>query len=217
MTACASGGVSTSSGASAAKAVPLEQFCPPHASRTGWENRVPKGKSQSRNASCRACRPIPAYAKCKLWWGEQSRGGGQNVSHAGWPGITGIRWEIVGSRTKRTRRRGTRFNDELLGRHHNDTFIGETGNDVLWGDAANAPGGRAYARQYDRLYGGAGNDWIYASKGRNTIDAGSGRDVVVAYNGHGTIDCGSGIDRVVLRKKTKYRVRHCEKVTHPAG
>jgi hypothetical protein len=201
----------------AAKGVPDEVPCPKSPSRTGWEKRVPHGKSQSRNATCADCRPIHSYAACKLWWGEQSPGGGQNVDHSAWPGINGIHWQVVSDGEKQTKQVGTRFNDELLGRHHNDTLHGENGNDVLWGDSANVPGGKAYPHQSDRISGGDGDDWIYASKGKNVIDAGAGDDIVIAYNGHGTIDCGPGHDKITLLKKTKYHVKHCEVVKHPAS
>ena len=215
--AAGSSGAGASSTATAAKAVPLEQFCPPEASRTGWENKVPKGKDQSKNASCADCRPIPSWAKCKLWWGQQSPGGGQSVEHDGWPGITGIRWEVAGNNVKKTSRTGTRFNDEFLGRHHNDTFDGGDGDDVLWGDANNFAGQKPYPHQTDKLTGGNGKDWLYASKGKNTIDAGPGNDVVIAYNGRGKIDCGPGNDKVVLLKKTPYKVKNCERVSNPAS
>jgi hypothetical protein len=210
-------GAGAAATATAAKGVPDEVFCPPDASKTGWENKVPKGKDQSKNASCDDCRPIPAYVKCKLWWGGQSAGGGQSVDHSGWPGITGIRWEIVGENQKKTKRTGTVFNDEFLGRHHNDTFSGGDGDDVIWGDANNFAGQKPYPHQTDKLTGGNGDDWIYASKGKNTISAGAGDDIVVAYNGRGKINCGSGKDKVVLLKKTPYKVKNCEKVTHPAS
>ena len=61
------------------------------------------------------------------------------------------------------------------------------GNDVIWGDqliVGNGP------HQIDTLIGGAGNDWIYPSHGKNTMRGGPGDDHIIAYYGHGTIDCG---------------------------
>jgi len=217
ITVASHAGAAAPTATAAGKGVPNEIPCPDSPSRTGWEKRVPNGKNQAKNATCADCRPIPAYAKCKLWWGEQSAGGGLNVSHKGWPGITGIHWQVVSDSEMQTKAEGTPFNDELLGRHHNDTLHGGDGDDVLWGDSANVPGGKKYPKQSDRISGGNGDDFIYASLGKNKIDAGPGNDTVIAYNGRGTIDCGPGRDKVTLLKHSPYKVKNCEKVLHPAS
>ena len=67
-------------------------------------------------------------------------------------------------------------------------------------------------RQVDRLYGDAGNDWIYSSHGKNTIRGGSGKDYVWAYYGRGSIDCGPGFDTLRIKVSNQYRVRNCERI-----
>lgn len=103
--------------------------------------------------------------------------------------------------------------NKLLGGHGSDTiFAGRTG-DVIWGDYK--PGGQPTG-QFDRLTGGAGNDHIYASWGRNVIDAGAGDDYVKAFKGRGRVDCGPGRDvfNVSRRAKPKYTIRNCETISH---
>ena len=99
----------------------------------------------------------------------------------------------------------------LLGGAGSDTIHGGPGDDVIWGDRHPSPNG---PDQTDNLYGGAGNDWIYASHGINHIDAGSGDDHVFAYFGRGTIDCGPGNDILTLSRsaKPRYTWTNCETV-----
>ncbi len=80
-------------------------------------------------------------------------------------------------------------NDELLGHHGSDTLVGNAGKDVLWGDW---DPDNNNSSQRDVIRGGAGNDFIYPSHGRSTIDAGPGNDTIRAFYGRGTIDCGAG-------------------------
>lgn len=210
--------VLVASGSAQARSGPTyTTFCPPHASQTGWENKIPSGIADPENyASCDDCRPLASHAKCELWWGGQTSDGGEGgVSHKGWPGLTGIRWQVVQDRSKGATSQGTIFNDGLYGRHGSDKLYGKEGDDVLWGDSKISP--LNDGRQKDVLDGGPGNDWIYASHGKNTITAGDGNDRVFAYYGRGTIDCGPGVDRLVIRKKSPYKVKHCEKITHPKG
>jgi hypothetical protein len=133
------------------------------------------------------------------------------TSHVGWPRRTGV-LRIAANHD--TIFRGTHRNDELLGGHGNDTLIGGAGGDVLWGDQH--PTGNT-TLQHDTMIGGPGRDFIYASHGRNDIDAGSGNDVIHAHFGTGgVIDCGSGYDVVYIshRSRRHYRLIHCERVSY---
>jgi hypothetical protein len=155
------------------------------------------------------CRDVPAGVKCQPGGGRRTVGGGEKVSHRGWPAITGILWQVVdGAGRAKT---GGPDNDELLGHHGSDTLSGGPGSDVLWGDwdpVGNSTG------QRDVLRGGAGNDFIYPSHGTTRVLAGPGRDSIWAFYGHGTIDCGPGRDRVRVRLGGAFRLRGCEVVNH---
>jgi Ca2+-binding RTX toxin-like protein len=107
--------------------------------------------------------------------------------------------------------RGTMRSDELLGGHGNDTIFGRAAADVLWGDYK--PSGQSTV-QVDHLYGGAGDDFIYASHGRNIISGGPGNDTIHAHFGYGSVDCGAGYDTLILshRSKPGYRIRNCERI-----
>ena len=85
--------------------------------------------------------------------------------------------------------------------------------DVLWGDYK--PSGQPTG-QHDRLYGGPGRDFIYASHGRNVIDAGPGDDYVKAHFGRGVVDCGSGRDVVYVshRGRRNWKIRNCERISY---
>ena len=80
------------------------------------------------------CGPRKQGEQCGEGNGRQTPGGGNtgNVSHKGWPKITGILWKVLDSRDHE--RTGTEDNDELLGHHGDDTIYGLDGKDVLWGD-----------------------------------------------------------------------------------
>jgi hypothetical protein len=132
-----------------------------------------------------------------------------DVSHAGWPRVTGVLWES--KHTGGHAAVGTPSNDELLGAHGDDTVSGGAGDDILWGDEL--PSGQP-ASQHDRLFGGAGDDWLYTSHGTNAVAGGAGRDFVWAYYGHGTIDCGGGVDTARVRMNGAYRLTGCEHVVH---
>jgi hypothetical protein len=105
------------------------------------------------------------------------------------------------------------IHNELLGGHGSDTIYAGPIGDVLWGDYK--PSGQP-SRQHDRLYGGAGRDFIYASHGWNTIDAGGGDDWIKAHYGHGIIDCGGGSDLLFISRRAQhnYTIRHCEQISH---
>ena len=147
---------------------------------------------------------------CGLGNGRRTRGGREKASHIGWPAVTGILW-IVRESTTGQSDTGTDFNDELLGSHGNDSVSGGAGSDILWGDQLPV-GNNSW--QHDTLDGGAGNDWIYSSHGKNTIRGGAGNDHIWGHFGHGTIDCGTGWDVVHVKRHPTYRLRGCERVLH---
>lgn len=190
-------------------------YCSPKPGPHSWEKAPAGVKNPERYANCEDCRPIASGSKCELWYGGQTSDGGEGgVSHKGWPGLTGIRWQATDDSKKAGKKRdGTNLNDGLYGRHGSDTLRGLGGDDVIWGDSkiskANGP------KQKDVLDGGDGDDWIYASHGKNTITGGGGNDTIIAYYGKGTIDCGDGKDTVTVLKKTPYKLKNCEKVKHP--
>ena len=130
------------------------------------------------------------------------------ASHQHWPGIDGVIRKAEGRGRDLY---GTERSDELLGRHGSDTLEGRGDHDVLWGD--HDPEGQP-ADQHDRIDGGWGDDFVYASHGRNTIRGGKGNDAISAHFGHGTIDCGPGRDvyHVPKTRKGKWKVKNCEKV-----
>ncbi len=115
------------------------------------------------------------------------------------------------SKTKGSTLRGRKGrSDELLGWHGSDVLYGGDKADVLWADhvGTNQPRG-----QVDRLYGGAGDDFLYSAAGRNTLVGGPGNDAIKARYGRGTIDCGPGRDIVHLPKKRRvnWKFKGCEK------
>lgn len=150
-----------------------------------------------------------AGTNCQEGNGRQTPGGGEKVSHAGWPKITGILWKVETAKGRTYT--GTADNDELLSHHRGDRIDGAEGDDVIWGDWDPEDNN---TWQRDRLNGQGGDDWIYASHGTNTIKGGKGDDFVYAYYGHGTIDCGPGKgDRAKIRLETgQYTVKNCERI-----
>jgi hypothetical protein len=145
---------------------------------------------------------------CSEGGGRRTAGGGEKVSHKGWPAIDGLFCKAGGEPLHTA---GSSGNDEILGHHGSDELSGMGGNDVLWGDwdpAGNKPG------QHDVLRGGAGNDWIYPSHGATEVSAGPGNDHVWAFYGRGFIDCGAGDDTVRIRMGGAFRTRGCESVNH---
>ncbi len=132
------------------------------------------------------------------------------ASHKYWPTIDGVikKADVVSATYV-----GTERSDELLGHHGSDTLRGGGASDVLWGDWD--PRGQP-ATQHDRIYGGAGSDFIYGSHGRNTIYAGAGNDAISVHYGRGLLDCGPGRDiyHVARSRRRGYRIRNCEKVDY---
>jgi Ca2+-binding RTX toxin-like protein len=103
--------------------------------------------------------------------------------------------------------------NELLGGHGNDTIHAGPAGDVIWGDykPSDQP-----SNQVDYLFGGPGNDFIYASHGVNHIRTGVGEDVVHAHFGSGTIDCGSihAIVYISHASRAKYRLTGCTHISY---
>lgn len=93
--------------------------------------------------------------------------------------------------------------NELLGGGGSISIHAGPAGDVIWGDAQ-----AAYqpTNQVDYLYGGEGDDWIYASHGTNYIWTGGGEDHVLLVYGHGVVYCdGPGHKILVMRKLRKNR------------
>lgn len=101
---------------------------------------------------------------------------------------------------------------KLLGGHGDDVIHGGPFTDVIWGDFK--PSGQPTTQQ-DFLDGGTGRDFIYASRGKNTVLGGPGDDYIVARFSRGTIDCGPGRDIVFVSKKSRRATRftNCETIT----
>ena len=157
-----------------------------------------------------ACGDAEPGVQCGPGNGRQTAGGGEKVSHAGWPAVSGILWKVLDS-TGRTAGGGA-LNDELLGHHGSDVLDGAAGDDVLWGDWDPANNTTA---QRDVLRGGAGDDWIYPSHGTTRVDAGAGNDHIWAFYGKGTIDCGPGRGDVArIRENGAFTTRNCERIEH---
>jgi hypothetical protein len=120
------------------------------------------------------------------------------------PGESGKR------RVASLRRRG---HNELLGGHGNDTIHAGNQGDVIWADYK--PSGQPTS-QTDRIWGGPGNDFIYASHGRNIIFTGGGRDAVHAHFGRGEIHCGSARTTVFLSRRSRpdYKLSGCRHISY---
>jgi Ca2+-binding RTX toxin-like protein len=134
------------------------------------------------------------------------------TSHAGWPEINGVLKMHKADQSGTMRGRRTKHN-ELLGGHGSDTILAGDAGDVVWGDYKE--GGQP-ATQVDRLYGGAGNDFIYASHGKNYIRTGGGSNVVHAHFGRGRVHCRSGADIVYLshRSRPGYKLVGCRRISY---
>jgi len=103
--------------------------------------------------------------------------------------------------------------NELLGGHGNDTIHAGPAGDVIWGDYKPCCQPET---QVDHLYGGPGNDFIYASHGLNYIYTGGGRDVVHGHFGRGEIHCDSPHVLVYLSRRSRrlYRLFGCTHVSY---
>src|SRR3954470_7628324 len=155
------------------------------------------------------CGNVPSGVQCGDGNGRQTSGGGEKVSHRGWPAVTGILWKVLDS-SSRTKDGGP-ANDEILGHHGSDRLTGGAGKDILWGDWDPRNNN---THQRDVLIGGAGADFIYPSHGRTVVKAGAGNDYIWAFYGTGTIDCGAGRDIVHVRQNGAFKLKGCETVKH---
>ncbi len=106
--------------------------------------------------------------------------------------------------------------NELLGGAGNNTIHAGPRGDIIWGyyKAEGAP-----LNQINRLWGGEGNDFIYAGHGWNEIWTGGGRDEVHAHYGRGIIHCESPTVVVWLshRSEPKYKLDGCTKLTYKSN
>jgi hypothetical protein len=163
----------------------------------------------SPDEAAELCAPVRAGEQCGPGNGRRTPGGGEKVTHKGWPAVTGILWKVNDSRDHA--KTGGDRNDELLGHHGSETLIGGPGDDILWGDwDPNNNNGR----QRDLLRGNGGDDWIYPSHGTTKVIAGPGADHIWAYYGKGTIDCGPGQDTARVRMNHAFKLKSCERVLH---
>jgi Ca2+-binding RTX toxin-like protein len=132
------------------------------------------------------------------------------TSHKGWPKINGL--FRIDRHDRGKTYHGSAKSDELLGGHGNNRLYGGPAADVLWGDYKPCcwP-----AHQSDRIFGGDGNDFIYASHSFNHIEGGRGDDKIHAKFGFGSIDCGEGNDIAFVShsSKRRYKFSGCETVT----
>lgn len=186
----------------------------PRPNRRQPSSRRPTAKAPSKTHWSVLCRQAKAGDKCQPGGNRKVAGGGEKVSHKGWPSITGVFWQVEAFRAGRKFTGGPK-NDELLGHHGSDRINGKGGKDVIWGDWDPRNNN---TWQKDVLTGGPGNDWIYSSHGRNRISGGPGRDYIWAYYGRGTIDCGAGkSDTVRVRLVNRYTIRNCERLKNFCG
>jgi hypothetical protein len=156
------------------------------------------------------CPPVKRGEHCGPGNGRRTAGGGDKVSHKGWPAITGV-FFVVQVHGGKHRFKGTKLNDELLGFDGHDHLSGGKGSDVLWGGYKPVPDNPPSQR--DTLLGGPGKDFIYPSHGRNVVKAGRGNDRIYAHWGRGVIDCGPGDDWLGVNKfDMHFKTRNCERV-----
>jgi len=136
-----------------------------------------------------------------------------STSHKGWPVINGDLKMHKADQSGVLRATKVNKHNELLGGHGSDTLYAGKVGDVLWGDYK--PSGQPTS-QVDRIYGGPGKDFIYASHGTNDIYAGGGADQIHAHFGRGAIFCGSGDVTVFLshRSRRVYQLHGCRHISY---
>ena len=113
------------------------------------------------------CGPPKSGEHCGPGNDRQTPGGGEKVSHKGWPKVWGIFGRVKDSGNHR--KVGGPDNDELLGHHGSDHIEGKGGRDILWGDWDPKNNNE---HQRDTILGGTGNDFIYPSHGPSNFEGG---------------------------------------------
>ncbi|HWH11160.1 MAG TPA: hypothetical protein VG165_08525 [Solirubrobacteraceae bacterium] len=136
-----------------------------------------------------------------------------NTSHAGWPVIARQDEQIARTAAGVTFTGHPGVHNELLGGNGSDTLTAGNIGDVLWGD--HVPDSQSTS-QVDTMIGGAGNDFFYASHGKNIISTGGGMNIVHAHYGYGSITCGSKSDIVYLSHKSRpgYKLIGCKHISY---
>ncbi len=93
--------------------------------------------------------------------------------------------------------KGDKGNDSLVGGSGNDsidggggldTLVGNDGNDTLKGGGSNP--------ESDSLLGGNGNDKLDGKKGADFLDGGAGADRLIGNDGADTVSGGDGVDNI---------------------
>ncbi len=92
---------------------------------------------------------------------------------------------------------GSGGNDFIYTGAGNDTLSGGDGDDTIFGRLLEfaIPSSPNLVMGYDQIYGGAGNDKIYAAQ--DFVWGGEGNDIVIATFGNNTIDAGDGRDQIL--------------------
>jgi Ca2+-binding RTX toxin-like protein len=140
-----------------------------------------------------------AYCASSLALAAKSgpRAGTAMANHTGWPAVQCLKMDKGTYGFSHTLVGLPNVHNFLLGGYGDDTIWGGNDGDVIWGDYQ--PSGQ-HTTERDWLHGGAGDDWIYSSHGRNEIWTGAGDDHVALVYGWGTVDCnGPGLKTLVMR------------------
>src|SRR5215207_9699535 len=111
--------------------LPIEED--PESEAPPVEDPPPRSRPRGERAPAGLCPPVKPGEHCGPGNGRRTGGGGDKVSHKGWPAVTGV-FFIVQRRGGRHSFTGTKLNDEILGYDGHDTLAGGRGKDILWGD-----------------------------------------------------------------------------------
>jgi hypothetical protein len=132
------------------------------------------------------------------------------AGHEFWPKMTSADVQKAPENRGGTLRGRPGNSDELLGWHGSDKLYGGDKADVLWADHV---GTGQPTTQWDRIWGDAGDDFIYSARGRNTIYGGAGNDAIKARYGRGVVNCGPGRDivHVPRTRRKNWTFKNCEK------
>ena len=164
----------------------------------------------------RICAPRRSGEQCGRARSRTTAGGGNtgNVSHKGWPAITGVLWKVTAARARTASGRAASDNDELLGHHGNDTVIGGEGKDVLWGDWELAGNGASPVRRAARA--ATATTSSTPATARTPCTAATGTTGSSPTTATALIDCGPGkSDYAQTRwQSNAYKVKNCEHIRH---